>query len=48
MDVSSAKMFVIDDKFLLRPLKYDKKKRGPKIKPRETPGITGNHVEDCP
>ena len=35
MDVSSAKSFVIDDKFLPRSLIYIR-----------TPAIIGNHVED--
>ena len=46
MDVSSAKSFIIDDKFLLRSLIYIKKKRGPKMEPCGTPAIIGNHVED--
>ena len=48
MDVLSAKIFVIDDKFLLRSLIYIKKKRGPKIESCKTPATIGNHVEDLP
>ena len=44
MDISSAKSFVIDDKFLLRSLIYIKKKRGPKMEPFRTSAIIGNHV----
>ena len=46
MDVSSAKNFVIDNKFLLRSLIYIKNKRDPKVEPCRTPAIIGNHVED--
>ena len=46
MDVSSAKSFVIDNKFLLRSLIYIKNKRDPKMEPCGTPTIIGNHVED--
>ena len=48
MDVSSAKCFVIDDKFLLRSLIYIKKKRNHKMEPYGIPAIIGNHVEDWP
>ena len=48
MDVSSAKSFVIHDKFSLRSLIYIKQKRDPKIEPYGTPAIIGNHVEDWP
>ena len=45
MDVSSAKSFVIDNKFLLRSLIYIKNKKDPKMEPCRTPAIIGNHVE---
>ena len=48
MNLSSAKSFVIDDKFLLRSLIYIKKKRGPEMGPCRAPAIIGNHVEDWP
>ena len=48
MDVSSARSFVIDGKFLLRSLVQIKKERGPKMEPWRTSTIIGNHVEDLP